>query len=117
MCQNSLQNIFRTYHCRARPLETSKKLCQVVQYLEILVKMKPLCRSIFPFEKTLNYCNMSRFMSVSSDFYVFDPKSPVCCCLGWFEEPDIEILGIPTKFKRPPFICVKPRQANFGVNG
>ena len=87
----------------------------MVPYLEFFANIKPLCISIFPHKKALNYCNMSRLMSVPSDFCAFEPNSPVCGCLCWFEEPDIEILGTSGNFKRQPFICVKPRQPNSGV--
>ena len=61
-------------------------------------------------------CQILWFRSVPSDFTLFDQKLPVCSCLGWLEETDIEILGISGKFKTPPFICVKPRQRNSGVH-
>ena len=96
------------------PLQTWKKLCQLVQYLEFLVEIKPLCGSIFSLKKALNYYHMSRFRSVLSDFTLFVPKSSVCCCLRSFEAPDLEILGISRKFKRPPLIPAKPRQRNSG---
>ena len=59
---------------------------------------------------------MSRFRSFPSDFTVFESISPVCCCLGSFEVPDLEILGIAINYKTLSIICVKPRQRNSGVH-
>ena len=79
--------------------------------------MKPLCKSTFSLKKALIYYYMSRFMSVPSDFILFDPKSPVCCYLSSFELPETEILGITVNYKTLSIICVNPCQRNSGVQG
>ena len=58
---------------------------------------------------------MSRFISVLSDFILFDPKSLVCCCLCSFKVPETEISGITVNYKTLSIICVNPRQRNSGV--
>ena len=57
---------------------------------------------------------MSRFISVPSDFILFHPRSPVCCCLRSFKVPETEISGITVYYKTLSIICVNPRQRNSG---